>query len=133
MDTNTPVDTHFGNLKSRLESRYQTLRAEIAADLVDSERADYATVAGQVHDRVDEAVADLLVDLRNADMDREIGEARDVEAALARLRVGTYGICMDCGTFIPFSRLNAYPTAKRCWACQESYEHVHNTRRAASL
>ncbi|HSC46551.1 MAG TPA: TraR/DksA C4-type zinc finger protein [Gammaproteobacteria bacterium] len=133
MDTNTPVDTHFGNLKSRLEGRYQTLRAEIAADLVDSERTDYAAVAGQVHDRVDEAVADLLVDLRNADMDREIGEARDVEAALARLRAGTYGICMDCGTFIPFGRLDAYPTAKRCWACQESYERAHHTRRAASL
>jgi RNA polymerase-binding transcription factor DksA len=133
MDTNTPADSHLGKLKNRLEKRYQALRAEIAATLVDSEREDYAVLAGQVHDRMDEAVADLLVDLRNGDMDRDIGEARDVEAALARLRAGTYGVCQDCGAVIPFSRLDAYPTAKRCWNCQESYERAHHTQRVASL
>jgi RNA polymerase-binding transcription factor DksA len=133
MDADTLPDTHYGKLRKRLEKRYQTLRTEIAATLVDSEREDYAALAGQVHDRADESIADLLVDVRNADMDRDIGEARDVEAALARQRAGSYGVCTDCNAVIPFSRLDAYPTAKRCWACQEKHERGRGRRRVASL
>jgi RNA polymerase-binding transcription factor DksA len=120
-------------LRARLEGRYRALRAEIAATLAESTQEDYATLAGQVHDRMDEAIADLLVDVRNAGMDRDIGEARDVEAALARLRAGTYGFCLDCGTPIPWTRLDAYPTAKRCWACQDKHERARGKRFEASL
>ena len=49
-------------------------------------------------------------------------ELRDVEAAMARLVQGTYGTCTDCGLGIPYSRLAAFPTAKRCLTCQGRYE-----------
>lgn len=41
----------------------------------------------------------------------------DVDAALARIRAGTYGTCTDCGHAIPPERLAALPTTARCAAC----------------
>lgn len=50
--------------------------------------------------------------------EHETAELGDIEAALERIQAGTYGQCTDCGVTIPSARLSAYPTAKRCLACQ---------------
>ena len=50
--------------------------------------------------------------------EHETAELGDIEAALERIDAGTYGQCTDCGVGIPPTRLNAYPTAKRCIDCQ---------------
>ncbi|WP_291933646.1 TraR/DksA C4-type zinc finger protein [Limnohabitans sp.] len=55
--------------------------------------------------------------------EHETAELGDIDAALERIRAGTYGICTDCGVNIAPSRLNAYPTAKRCIDCQSRSEH----------
>ncbi len=47
---------------------------------------------------------------------------RQVEAALNRLRNGTYGICADCGEAIGSKRLKALPWAARCTSCQAARE-----------
>ena len=44
-----------------------------------------------------------------------------VEAALARIDSEEYGLCTDCGSAIPSSRLDAIPWAARCIACQELF------------
>jgi len=49
----------------------------------------------------------------------------DIAAARARMQRGQYGNCIDCQQPIPFSRLQAYPTAKRCTACQRRHEHLY--------
>ena len=38
----------------------------------------------------------------------------EVDAALARVEAGTYGICEVCGEPIPDGRLEARPTARTC-------------------
>lgn len=38
----------------------------------------------------------------------------EIEKALARMEAGTYGICEVCQKDIPFERLQAHPTARRC-------------------
>jgi DnaK suppressor protein len=60
-----------------------------------------------------------------ANMDRNIAlrgvEERtleQVEAALARLEDGTYGICSDCGKSINPERMEALPHATLCIECQ---------------
>jgi DnaK suppressor protein len=40
-----------------------------------------------------------------------------VEAALARVDAGTYGVCEVCGEPIPAARLEARPTATTCVGC----------------
>lgn len=50
-----------------------------------------------------------------------IGQARDgldeIDAALARLSAGTYGICERCGEPISEERLDARPVARVCIGC----------------
>lgn len=41
----------------------------------------------------------------------------EVDAALARLAVGTYGVCTGCGEPIDLARLQARPAAGECIAC----------------
>lgn len=120
-------------LAARLRIRHGQLRQEIMDALRESRREDYAELAGRVHDRQDEAVADLLTDVRLAGMARDLEELRDLETALGRLRVGSYGVCVECGTAVDPARLEAYPTAKRCYACQRAYERRRTGFRTASL
>ncbi|WP_432257342.1 TraR/DksA family transcriptional regulator [Cupriavidus sp. TMH.W2] len=35
------------------------------------------------------------------------------------------GVCIDCQQAIPFARLQAYPAAMRCTACQNLHEQRH--------
>ncbi|MGG3800831.1 TraR/DksA C4-type zinc finger protein [Metabacillus fastidiosus] len=46
----------------------------------------------------------------------------DVEEALERIKKGTYGICIDTGEEIPYSRLEVLPYAKRTLKAQEEFE-----------
>ena len=43
----------------------------------------------------------------------------DLVAAIARLDVGTYGKCENCGNAIPVERLEARPTAPLCVTCAQ--------------
>jgi RNA polymerase-binding transcription factor DksA len=45
-----------------------------------------------------------------------------IEAALAKIHAGTYGICERCGQRIPDARLKAAPYATMCISCQSKYE-----------
>jgi DnaK suppressor protein len=45
------------------------------------------------------------------------GHLAEVEAALERLEVGSYGICERCGQPIAQARLEARPAASRCIRC----------------
>ena len=61
-------------------------------------------------------------DLELALDDRETTEIRLVNAELARIDAGSYGLCTDCGVEIPLARLHAAPEAARCIHCQEKLE-----------
>lgn len=45
-----------------------------------------------------------------------------MERALYRIRIGSYGVCESCGTTIPKARLQAYPAATLCVACKAREE-----------
>jgi len=64
----------------------------------------------------------MLRDVQAAEVTRDVGEVRDIEAAEARIAAGRYGLCTDCGAEIGFARLQAFPTAKRCIGCQQVRE-----------
>lgn len=57
------------------------------------------------------------VAIRN--LDRESAMLKNVQAALARLDNGTFGVCLRCDEDIPEKRLNAVPWAAYCVKCQE--------------
>ncbi len=114
----------LASLKQRLEQRYEKLRAEVRRELLAADSEGFLDLAGRVHDPGDESVADLLVDVGLAVVDLHIDAIRETEAALLRLRTGTYGTCVDCGTRIGDERLLTEPTATRCVTCQEIHERA---------
>jgi DnaK suppressor protein len=56
---------------------------------------------------------------------------RKVEAALERLREGTYGRCSLCGQEIQFRRLEALPWTDCCLGCQEQREQESGSPHSA--
>ena len=100
--------------RENLELRFRELREEIRQALLQSDEQSYIELAGRVHDMEEASVADLLVDVSLADIDRHVEEIRDIDAALGRIATGTYGVCTDCGEGIEVARLEVHPTAKRC-------------------
>jgi len=52
-------------------------------------------------------------------LDRRIIQTRK---ALARIKIGRYGICEDCGKMIDTDRLVVYPDATLCASCQKKRE-----------
>ena len=113
------------NFKTILDDRAFELREEIRLELLESDDQHHIDLAGQVYDRGEASVADLLVDLQFASLDRHVQEIRDIDAALIRIAAGNYGVCIDCEVSIEADRLKAYPTAKRCQPCQTRYENLH--------
>lgn len=67
------------------------------------------------------------VELENAEvLDRLREDAQSrlpaINAALARLEDGHYGICVECQEEIPVPRLVAFPQATRCITCARDAE-----------
>ena len=89
---------------AQLEEYGRTKEDEAAADTLDR--------AGTSHSK------DLL-------MRRIVGERgllRNVEAAIQRIRDGSFGQCVLCEKEINVKRLEAVPWARYCLVCQEKLE-----------
>jgi len=115
-------------LMDSLQQRRTALRSQIIEVLGRTGEHPYGELAG-VPDIGDASVADLLIDLDNAMVHRDVEEIRQIEAALERIDRGEYGNCIDCGLAIEFERLQVFPSAKRCLPCQGQHEktHIHDT------
>ena len=48
----------------------------------------------------------------------------EVDQALHKMDVGSYGRCDECGAEIPYERLEVRPQATLCIACKSKVEHV---------
>jgi len=127
------TENQVKKLKQKLAVRYSELREEIRQELLKSDDQRFINLAGEVHDLEEESVADLLIDLDLAILDMHLDEIKDIEAALLRISVGGYGVCIDCNDDIAVERLRAYPTAKRCLICQSRYEDSHANAGTPSL
>ena len=112
-------------MRARLRERASQLRAEIRNTLERSADETHVRIAEQARDTEDDSFSNLIVDLNLAEIDRDAGELRRIDTALARINQGSYGQCESCGQEIPQARLQAEPTALRCVKCQELFEKTH--------
>ncbi len=110
--------------RKQLRDREMELRKIVHASLLDADNKTYSEVAGRVLDIGEQSLADLLADFHIIELEKEVAELADVEAALGRIAAGTYGECANCGADIDIERLRAYPTAKRCTECQTRQERM---------
>jgi DnaK suppressor protein len=114
-----------GQLKKMIEQRSNELQNEIREDVARARSEQYGELAGPAPDPGDQSVADLITDLGQADVSRDLDELRALEAAKGRIADGSYGECVSCGRDIDFQRLRANPAALRCIECQRVFEKTH--------
>jgi RNA polymerase-binding protein DksA len=119
--------------RGQIEKRRGELLAEIQDDTQRAREAPYGEHAGTAPDTGDASVATLMADLEQADLNRDVGEVRALDAALERMADGRYGECMDCGSDIGLDRLRAFPAALRCIGCQERHEKTFGGQPHSSL
>ncbi len=120
-------------LRGIIEQRHAALLTELREDAARARDQPYSEHAGQAPDSGDESVATLIADLEQADMTRDLGEFRALEAARQRLGDGAYGVCADCGGDIGYERLKAFPSAMRCVQCQQRHEKTYGGEPKPSL
>jgi RNA polymerase-binding protein DksA len=75
----------------------------------------------------DNHLADTATETYDRELDYTLEEnsehvLADIDAALARIEDGTYGICANCRRPIPEERLEARPWATLCIDCQRERE-----------
>ena len=103
-------------IKERLLNR----KAELEQELVALHKEKFSD--DQVQDAADQALTSTMETLQSSFQNTKIGEFHNVVRALKRIKDGTYGICVDCERMISTKRLQSFPNAMRCIACQEAFE-----------
>lgn len=114
-------------LEAELKSRQQQLDGQVADHQQGRSRVEHAReVLEQDGDDAPQRDADREVSLARSD--RELAELGQVSQALQRIHHADYGLCRDCGEYIPFERLMLEPWAQRCVACAAEAEGKYQPR-----
>lgn len=113
-------------IREKLRVRQMALLEEVRDEFDQRDNQHLIDLMGrEPGDSGDYSLADEVADLNIAMADRQVRELRDLDAAYARIKEGSFGSCVDCGADIEPARLLAYPTALRCVACQERHEQLY--------
>lgn len=99
----TPITARQTQLEQRLAD-LATRLGDIKADLNDVETQDWEDIAKDRED--DEMLEQLGLDSQT--------EVRAINAALQRIRDGSYGVCVRCGAEIEAARLDLLPFTPFC-------------------
>jgi DnaK suppressor protein len=98
------------------------LKQKLIKEVLLNQEASNESTDGEVLDTADLASDSYDKDLANSLSETERARLVAVEAALERLKGGTYGMCDGCGKPIPLARLKVLPFAKHCVQCQQDEE-----------
>ncbi len=58
---------------------------------------------------------------------------RMIDAALARIQQGIFGVCLACGEDINPRRIDALPWTQYCLRCQQGFEEIEKADRRVTL
>jgi len=95
----------------RLRAALLSSRAEQVATIAEEEARARELASHRDVDSI------LERELAAASAARAIDAIEEIDAAMARVDAGTYGICESCGARIPVERLEAIPHVRLCVAC----------------
>lgn len=103
---------------SEMKDHRQTLKA-LRAELISNLPGRDGILIEPMSDALDQTQSAAARDLAVETLNRHSARLREVDAALARINDGTYGICLHCEEEIGPRRLKAVPWAGFCIACQQ--------------
>ena len=104
--------------KKKLEERQQALRRTVSRTEEDGRVADQDTA----QDIADRAASSYTKEFLFSQSNNERQLLQMVETALQRIREGSFGECVNCGSEINAKRLEAVPWTRYCIDCQEKLE-----------
>jgi DnaK suppressor protein len=117
-------DAQLRALRQVLDLREADLRAQVRATR--EALAERPNAHGrQVEDQGEQGEQRVRAGIEHTELQRDLQELSEIDAARERIADGRYGECIDCGQPIALERLKAQPTAQRCIACQAAYEKSH--------
>src|SRR5215218_2209909 len=112
--------------------RFRDLLQEERQRVVEAIEYLHAENPGSLKEETEESTADNhLADTATVTLDREIGYTLEensehvlkaINRALAKIELGTFGICETCGRPIAEDRLAAIPYATQCIDCKRREE-----------
>lgn len=100
----------------RLRKKLLAQRAEVFQGLRELDQ-DWQALGGHEIEVEEEAQKAALAELFSQLDEREQREIEEIDLALSKMAVATYGICERCRRPIPFDRLAALPAARYCLDC----------------
>ena len=106
--------SHIKKVKTLLKSRHDALSKRV--------HNRNGIAVEKAADTMDEVALAEERDLATRLLERDFADIRLVEAALARIKNGTYGLCLRCDEPISLNRLRVMPHAAFCVDCQEAVE-----------
>lgn len=84
-------------------------------------------------DEMDAARTTAEVETQASLIEQATERIRLIDAALARVETGSYGICAQCGAKIPTARLCVIPFAVNCVDCQETSDRARRRGMGAMI
>jgi DnaK suppressor protein len=116
-----PFMSDIAEIKKALESerdRLNTELKEVTVEVGPSDERREGSPFGKREEEADEAV-ELA---RKLAMEKTLTEAvTEVNRALEKIKLGTYGICDICGKNIEPARMEALPSASLCLNCKSKF------------
>lgn len=109
-----PVGDFLNEQLGRLERRRSSLTND---DPFSTSRGDENFASPDTN--AAEQFGHARVEAMRAEMDKRIVQMRK---ALARVKIGSYGICENCSKMIDTDRLVIYPEATLCVSCEKKAE-----------
>src|SRR5690349_6486945 len=109
------MDTEYETLARELRRQRAELLKEFDSTEEDLHAMGEERESEWTESAVEERQRHLLSNLDGHERET-LGE---IEAALQRIKDGSYGVCEQCHAPISFARLQAVPTARFCTACAE--------------
>lgn len=121
-------------------ARRETLRRQLIQrreEIVREAKSEIAKyITGEANQLVETAlddgdwsVIDVSADINLRRLETHRQRLLGIDAALMKLREGTYGVCEECGGEISAERLKVMPFAIFCVDCQEKKEQIEKIER----
>lgn len=110
------------------QKKFEKLLVQSRDDLIAKARK---AMSGDIHldpddfpDEIDSASSESGLAFIGRLRERERVLLQKIEAALEKIREGTYGKCISCGEDIGLKRLEARPVAELCIDCKSQQEKL---------
>ena len=86
------------------------------------------TTSRVVGDEMDEASLEGTTSMTGKLLERDVRSLAEIDRAIAKIRIGTYGLCEGTGEPIGYARLKLQPWARYSVEYQEELEREERTR-----